>query len=318
MKNTISPNPGDLRQKSLRRGILRDLKMNKFIYLMLLPVIANFIIFHYIPMGGIVIAFKDYNIAKGLGASEWVGFSNFISFFEAHYFWRLLRNTLSISILSILWGFPVPILMALFLNEIGSVRFKRIVQTASYLPYFLSVVIVVSLIKGFLATDGGLLNNLLNALGIESVSFLSKSEYFVTIYIVSGIWQGAGFGAIIYISAIAGIDPELYSAASIDGAGRLKRIWHITLPGIMPTVTILFILGLGGILGSDWMKIMLLQNGLTKEVSDVINLFVYERGLKNADYSFATAVGLFQSVIGFILIMASNKISKRMSDTYIF
>lgn len=307
----------DVIRKTKWRRIKRDLVTNRYLYLLLLPVVANFIIFHYIPMGGIIIAFKRYNIARGFLESPWIGFQNFQSFFNSYYFTRLIRNTLSISLLSLIWGFPVPILFAILLNEIKVVWFKKMVQTVSYLPYFLSVIIVVGLLNSFLSMDG-VVNSVIQVFGGEPISFLSKPEYFRTIYIASGIWQSTGFAAIIYIAAMSGIDPELYLAAAIDGAGRIRRIWHVTLPGLVPTIVILLIISMGSILNADWMKIMLMQTGLTKEVSDVIQLFVYQRGLINADYSFATAVGLFQSVIGFILIVVANKISKSVSEIYIF
>lgn len=311
-----------MKQAELKRSrwtaIRKDILMNRYLYLMLLPVVLNFVIFHYIPMGGILIAFENYNPFRGIFGSEWVGFENFKKLFASHYFWPLLTNTLRISLKSILFGFPAPILFALMLNEMRAQKFKKAVQTMSYLPNFISLVVVVSLLKQFLSVDSGVINMIIKELGKESIAFLSSPEWFDTIYILSDLWQGVGFSAIIYIAAIAGIDPQLYDAAAVDGAGRLTRIWHVTLPGITPTIVVVFILRLGGILNVGWQKILLLQNGLTKDISDVIQLFVYERGLQNADFGFGTAVGLMQSLVGFILIVAANRISKKFSDTAIF
>ena len=307
-----------LSSQSRWRAIRRDIRASRYLYLMLIPVVLNFVIFHYIPMGGILIAFQDYSLVRGIAGSEWVGFAQFEKLFNSYYFWPLVGNTLRISLKSILFGFPAPLLFALLLNEMRARRYKKFVQTISYLPNFISVVVVVSLLKQFLALDTGIVNNIIQALGGDPVSFMSKPEYFDTIFIGSGIWQEMGFSAIIYIAAISGIDTQLYDAASVDGAGRLRRIWHITLPGLAPTIIILFILRLGGILNVAWQKILLMQNGLTKEVSDVLQLFVYDRGLQSADYGFGTAVGLLQSAIGFVLVIADNQISKRVSDTHIF
>ena len=307
---------GDKPEK--RKAIKKNLYMNRYLYLMLLPVVLNFIIFHYIPMGGILMAFENYNPFKGIFGSEWVGFDNFKKLFGSYYFWSLLSNTLRLSIKSILIGFPAPIIFALLLNEMRAKSFKKTVQTISYLPNFISLVVVVSLVKQFLSVDTGIINRVIEAWGGERISFLSDPNWFDTIYILSDLWQGVGFSAIIYISAISGIDQGLYDAAAVDGAGRIRKIWYVTLPSITPTISVMLILRLGSILNVGWQKIMLLQNGLTKDVSDVIQLFVYERGLQNADFGFATAVGLLQSLIGFILIIVSNKISKKFSDTGIF
>ena len=301
-----------------RKAIKKNLYMNRYLYLMLLPVVLNFIIFHYIPMGGILMAFENYNPFKGIFGSEWVGIDNFKKLFGSYYFWSLLSNTLRLSIKSILIGFPAPIIFALLLNEMRAKSFKKTVQTISYLPNFISLVVVVSLVKQFLSVDTGIINRVIEALEGERISFLSDPNWFDTIYILSDLWQGVGFSAIIYISAISGIDQGLYDAAAVDGAGRIRKIWYVTLPSITPTISVMLILRLGSILNVGWQKIMLLQNGLTKDVSDVIQLFVYERGLQNADFGFATAVGLLQSLIGFILIIVSNKISKKFSDTGIF
>lgn len=290
----------------------------KYLYLLLLPLLLDIIIFRYVPLYGLQIAFKDYNIVQGINASSWVGFDNFISFFQSPYFWPLLSNTLLISGYLIIFGFPAPIILALILNEVKSKMFKGLVQTVSYLPHFIASVVVVGMVVGFLAPETGIVNNLLEKLGFGSVYFLANPKYFRTIYVCMSLWKSVGFSAIIYIAAIASINMELYEAACLDGAGRFRRLWHITLPGIKPTIIILFILRLGGILDVDWQEILLLANPLTKGVSDVLQTFVYERGLIDADFSYATAVNVFKSVIGFILVLSANKISKTVSETHIF
>lgn len=290
----------------------------RYLYLLLLPALLDIIIFHYVPIYGAQIAFKDYSIGKGIMGSEWIGLKNFTSFFSSPYFWPLLRNTLLTSLYSVIWGFPVPILLAILLNETKSTALRKTVQTISYMPYFISTVIVIGLLRSFLSPSSGIVNVFIKNLGFEPINFMGEAKYFRSLYVFSGIWQGAGFSAIIYISAIAGIDPELYNAASIDGAGRLKQIWHITLPGILPTISIMLIMRIGGLLGVDWQKILLMSNDMTTNVAEVIQTFTYKRGLINADYGYATAVGLFTSVIGFMLVVGSNWVSKKLSGTHIF
>ncbi|SFP95304.1 ABC transporter permease [Caldicoprobacter faecalis] len=281
---------------------------------MALPVIAYYIIFHYMPMYGAIIAFKEFNPALGIIRSPWVGFKHFKSFFEGVYFWRLIRNTLLISIYSLVWGFPAPIILALLLNEVKNNYFKRTVQTISYLPHFISLVVVCGIIKDFTSTDG-VINDIIELLGGERTNFLMKPEWFRPIYVGSGIWQEVGWGSIIYLAAITNIDPELYEAATIDGASRWKQTWHITLPGIVPTIVILLILRLGGLMSVGFEKIILLYNSATMETADVISSYVYRRGLLDFDYSFSAAVGLFNSVINLILITSANKLSRKISET---
>ncbi len=300
------------------RQIGKDFRTHRYLYLMLVPVVLNFIIFHYIPMGGILIAFEKYRPSKGIFGSDWVGFDNFAKLFRTNYFWPLLTNTLRISIKSLLICFPAPLIFALLLNEMRALKFKKLVQTISYLPNFISVVVVVAMMKQLLSLDTGIVNNMLEALGLERISFFAEPDWFDTLYIGSGVWATMGFSAIIYISALSNVDPQLYDASAIDGAGRLRKIWNVTLPSIAPTIIIQLILSLGGILNVGFQKIILMQNTLTKDVSDVIQVFVYERGLQGGDFSFATAVGLMQSVIGFILIVTANKISKKVSEVGIF
>lgn len=281
---------------------------------MALPVVAYYIIFHYAPMYGAIIAFKEFNPALGIMGSPWVGFKHFKSFFEGVYFWRLVRNTLLISVYSLIWGFPAPIILALLLNEVKNKYFKRTVQTVSYLPHFISLVVVCGIIKDFTSTDG-VINDIIEFLGGERTNFLMIPEWFRPIYVGSGIWQEVGWGSIIYLAAITNIDPQLYEAATIDGASRWKQIWHITLPGIVPTIVILLILRLGGLMSVGFEKIILLYNSATMETADVISSYVYRRGLLDFDYSFSAAVGLFNSVINLILITSANRLSRKVSET---
>jgi putative aldouronate transport system permease protein len=268
-------------------------------------------------MYGIVIAFQNYKPFLGIDGSKWVGFDNFLKFFNDVYFFRLLKNTFSISLLSILFGFPAPILLALLLNEIRSTKFKKVVQTVSYMPYFISIVVVCGLLRSFSQTDG-VFNDLIVALGGQRSNLLSLKENFYPVYILSGIWQSIGWDSIIYLAALAGIDQEQYEAARVDGAGRLKQMMFITLPGLMPTITVLFILRMGGILNVGYEKILLLYQPLTYEVADVISTYVYRKGIVEASYSFSTAVGLFNSLVNIIFLMATNQLSKKANDTSLF
>ncbi|MCM8901801.1 ABC transporter permease subunit [Caldicoprobacter algeriensis] len=297
-----------------RAQIKTDIIRNKYIYIMALPVVAYYIIFHYMPMYGAIIAFKEFNPALGIIRSPWVGLKHFKDFFEGVYFWRLIRNTLLISIYSLVWGFPAPIILALLLNEVKNNYFKRTVQTISYLPHFISLVVVCGIIKDFTSTDG-VINDIIEFLGGERTNFLMIPEWFRPIYVGSGIWQEVGWGSIIYLAAITNIDPQLYEAATIDGASRWKQTWHITLPGIVPTIVILLILRLGGLMSVGFEKIILLYNSATMETADVISSYVYRRGLLDFDYSFSAAVGLFNSVINLILITSANKFSRKISET---
>jgi putative aldouronate transport system permease protein len=295
---------------------LKQIRADWMLYLMLAPVIANFIIFHYIPMYGLQIAFKRYNIVLGVSGSPWVGFTNFIRFFTSIYAWQTIRNTLVISFYSLLLS-PLPILFALLLNEVRFTTMKKVIQTSAYLPYFVSSVIMVGLIKLVFASDG-VINNFLISMGLDAVDFLNSKATFRSLYVGSGVWKFTGFESIIFIAAMLGIDPQLYEAAEIDGAGRLKRILHITLPGIASTIIILYIIRMGNIMKVGWQDIYLLQNGLNEEVSEVIQTFVYKRGLIQADYGYGGAVGMFESVIGFILVTLSNRIAKSVSDYSLF
>lgn len=292
----------------------KDLKQNKYIYIMLLPVVAYYAIFHYGPMYGVLIAFKDFNVADGIWGSKWVGFQHFIEFFKGFYFWRIIKNTLLISFYELIFAFPASIILALLLNEIRRMAFKRVVQTISYLPHFVSVVVVVGMMVDFFSRDG-LVNNLLGAIGIAPIAFMQSSEWFRTLYIGSGIWQGIGWGSIIYLAAMSNIDPQLYEAAKIDGAGRFKQAMHITIPGIMPVIMILFILQMGSMLSVGFEKIILMYNPMTYETADVISTYVYRKGILEASFSFSAAVGLFNAVINFSLLILTNRLSRRVGTS---
>lgn len=285
---------------------------------MILPVVIWYIIFHYIPMVGILMAFQNYSPFKGFFHSEWVGLQHFKDFFSSIYFWRLLRNTFLLSFYNLIFGFPVPIIFALLLNEVRNSLFKRVVQTVSYMPYFISLVVIVGIIIDFTSSDGVITLILHKLFGVEETNLLGKPELFRTIYIVSDIWQGFGFASIIYLAALTSIDPELYEAAMIDGAGRLKQTWYITLPGIMNTVIILLIIRIGTLMFVGHEKILLLYSPLTYETADVISTYVYRKGLQEFNYGYSTAVGLFNSIINSALLIVSNKLAKKYTEISLF
>lgn len=297
--------------------IVKDFKKNKWKYFIVIPVVVYLIIFAYKPMYGILIAFKQYKATKGIWGSEWIGFQNFTRFFNDVYFGRLIRNTLLISFQDIVFGFPIPIIFALLLNEIKSNGYKRAVQTASYLPHFISTVVICAILREFLTLEG-LINNIVAMFGGERTIFLQYPEYFRTIYIWSGIWQGFGWSSIIYLAALTGVDQELYEAARIDGAGRFRQAISITIPSIVPTITMLFILRMGSVLSVGSEKILLLYNERTYETADVISTYVYRQGLVHNDFSYSTAIGLFNSLVNIIFLVSTNYISKRVSDNGLF
>lgn len=286
-------------------------------YLFLLPAVVYVAIFCYAPMYGLQIAFKDYKVSLGVSGSPWVGLRNFTDFFQGYYFWNLIRNTLVLSLYSLIAGFPIPILVALILNELKP-KFKKVTQTVLYAPHFISTVVIIGMITIFFSPSMGVVNTLLNALGMDSIYFMGKPGYFRHLYVWSGIWQSMGWGAIIYLAALAGVDPGLHEAASIDGASRIQRIVHINIPSIMPTIIIMLILQVGRIASVGYEKVYLMQNELNMEVAEVISTYVYKRGLINNNYSFSTAVGLFNNVVNVILVLIANKVSQKCSDTSLF
>lgn len=299
------------------KSFLLDIKKNPGIYLILLPVLIWFIIFAYLPMFGLVMAFENYTPKGGFFGSQFVGFKHFADFFGSVYFGRLIRNTLLISLLNLLFNFPATIILALLLNEVKNKVFKKTLQTVSYLPYFISLVIVCGLIATFTASDGPI-TELIVGLGGKRQNYLGQPEYFRTIYILSDMWQGLGFGSIIYLAALSGIDQELYEAASLDGAGHIQQLIHVTLPGISTTIITLLILRMGTLFAVGYEKIILLYSTNTYETADVISSYVYRKGLQEFNYSYSSAVGLFNSVINTTLLVASNKLSKKFTETSLF
>lgn len=292
----------------------KDIIRNKYLYIMAIPVIIYYAIFCYGPMYGLIIAFKDFAPRNGILGSAWVGLKWFKEFFGSYYFSRIISNTLLISFYDILWGFPAPIILALMLNEIKNKFFKSTIQTVTYLPYFISLVVVCGILIDFTASKG-ILNDLVAVFGGERHNLLGDPNLFRTIYIGSGIWQGIGWGSIIYLAALSGIDPTLYEAGVVDGANRWKQLCHITIPGILPTIIILFILRMGSIMGVGFEKIILLYNPLTYSTADVISSFVYRKGILESSFSYSTAIGLFNSIINFIILILANKLSSITTET---
>lgn len=295
----------------------KNIKGQLELYLIMLPVLILIFIFCYLPMFGIIISFQNwYPGTPFFGVNEkinWVGLEHFISFIKNPYFWRLIKNTLVLSVLNLGIAFWIPIIFALLLNEVKQVKFKKVVQTASYLPYFISSVVVAGMVLSFISTDG-LINNIREAMGMEPFILNMKPEYFPIVYTLTNIWRNFGWGSILYLSSISAIDPELYEAAGLDGANRWKKIWHITLPSIRPTIVVMFIMGVGGMLNADSDMILLLYNPATYENADVIGTYLYRYGLEGGNFSYGAAVGLFISIINFTLVYFANKTSRRVAD----
>ena len=300
--------------ESLAIRLLNDMKKNWILYVMILPVVVYFIVFAYIPMGGVVLAFKDYKIKKGIFGSPWVGFDNFERFFNGYNFERLILNTVGISAYSLLVGFPIPIVFALLLNYINQKIFKKTLQMVSYAPYFISTVVICGMITIFCRSDTGIFNVIRNHFGLSSINFLADASLFKSIYVWSGVWQGMGFSSIIYISALAGVDPALHEAAIMDGATKLQRIIHVDLPSLKPTIIMLLILQIGSLMNVGFEKVYLLQNSLNASASEVISTYVYKVGLIQNNYGYSTAVGLFNSLINLILVVSANQISKKVAN----
>ncbi len=312
MKQAISFGKTVPRQKKPR--LLRELAKNKYIYIMLIPFLLFYIIFMYGPMYGAMIAFKDFTPKLGILGSPWVGIKHFEAFFGSIYFWRLLRNTISISLQTLIFGFPAPIILALLLNEVRQAWFKKTVQTISYMPHFISLVVVCGIIKIFTGSEG-IINDFMVNLGQERRDLLLDPALFQPIYVISDIWQKIGWESIIYLAALSGVDQELYEAARIDGAGKWRQLLSVTLPCILPTIVVMLILRVGSMMNIGFEKIILLYNGNTYETADVISSYVYRKGIQEFSYSFSTAVGLFNSVINFFLVLSANTISKKVNDT---
>lgn len=296
------------------RKAMAYVKKYKYLYIMLIPCVLYFLIFNYVPMYGVVIAFKDFNFAKGIMASKWIGLSNFSYMFHLSDFYQVFQNSLILSLLRLVFGFPFPIILALCINEIRNVRFKKITQTLIYLPHFISWVIVGGIIVQLLSPTWGPVNLVLQSMGKKPVFFMAQPQYFRPIVVLSSIWKESGWGTILYLAAISGINPELYEAAIMDGAGRLKRMWHVTLPCIRSTVVILLILNIGRLMSNGFEQIFVMQNSMNLSVSEVFETYTYRIGLLGGRFSFSAAVGLFTSVIGLVLLLISNKISKASGE----
>ena len=290
---------------------------SKDYYLMLLPAVILVIMFNYAPLYGLQIAFKNYKVSLGVGGSPWIGLKNFTDFFQSYYFGTLLKNTLLLSLYTLVVGFPIPIIIALILNELKG-NFKKFTQTVLYAPHFISVVVLVSILNAMLSPSQGVVNTILEMFGMERNYFMANPEYFRHLYVWSGVWQGMGWGAIIYLAALSGVDPSLHEAADMDGATRIQKIIHINLPAIMPTIIIMLILRMGEIASVGYEKVYLMQNSMNVETAEVISTYVYKRGIINSNYSFSTAVDLFKNVVNVILVLIANEISKRVSETSLF
>lgn len=306
------------KKMSFGRRLLKDMRKNWILYVMILPVVLYYVIFAYVPMYGITLAFKTYRVKLGILGSPWVGFSNFKRFFSAYNFWLMIKNTVLISLYSLVVGFPIPILFALMLNYLKNERLKKFVQMVSYAPYFISTVVICGMLSIFLNVDTGIFNTIRNLFGFESIDFLAKAKLFKSIYVWSGVWQGMGWSSIIYISALSGVDYQLHEAAIVDGANKVQRIIHVDLPSIKPTILMLLILQIGSLMNVGFEKIYLLQNNLNLSSSQVISTYVYSVGLLNQDYGYSTAVGLFNSIINLALIIIANQTTKKLAHESLF
>lgn len=306
----------DNKKISFKENVKRDFRQNYSLYLMVIPVIAFYVLFCYKPMYGILIAFTDFDVRSGLSGSTFIGLENFRRFFSDPYFLRNIVNTVKISLASIVFGFPAPILLALMMNELNTKYFKRFVQTATYLPHFISLVVVCGMIRNFVSAEGLVTTFISGIIGKNiQESLLYMPKLFTSIYVTTDIWQEVGWGSIIYMAALSSVSAELYEAARIDGAGRFRQTISVTIPSILPTVVIMLILRLGGILAVGYEKIMLLINQFNADSAEVLSYYIYKKGLVNNDYGLATAAGLFNSVINLLFVVGANFISKRLTET---
>ncbi|MGI5899090.1 MAG: ABC transporter permease [Christensenellales bacterium] len=312
-KDAAKPGAFDYKSKK-SKSFLIYFKNHYLLYVMLLVPLVQYFIFHYLPMYGVTIAFKNYNMFKGVMASEWAGLRYFREIFQMAEFGRAVRNTLMLNLIGLVFGFPAPIILALMLNEINNGTFKKVTQTLLYLPHFISWVIIGGMVQQIFATNTGVVNNLLKSIGLKAQPWLSSNGWWIVTYFVIGVWQSIGWGAIIYMSAITSINPEIYEAARVDGCCRIKMVYLITLPNISETIVIMLILAIGGIMSMGFEKPYMLGNKIVMDVSDVLSTFTYRYGLENSRFSIATAVGLFQSVINFILVISANTASRKISD----
>ena len=318
MKKTKKQSSGSIRPFPSGAEWKKDFKKNYFAYLLILPVLIWYLLFCYAPMWGILIAFKDYKAVDGIAGSAWVGLKHFKNFFNAYYFKRLLSNTLLLNVYYLLWSFPVPLILAILLNQIRGTKKKRFIQTSIYIPYFISTVVLAGMLYIFLSPTSGILNFARTALGLKAVDFMSDASAFRSIYIISGIWQAAGYGTILYIATLTGIDLSLYEAAEIDGASIWQKIRYIDIPSLIPTAMMVFILDCGKMLASDTNKALVMQTPGNIPTSDIIGVYVYNVGLGSGQFSYTAAIGLFINIINFILIVSVNRLSKRMTDVGLF
>lgn len=305
------------KKKSISPGafVANELKRHWQLYVMLILPLTYLIIFAYIPMGGVIIAFKDYSIRGGIWGSDWVGFEHFINFFKTPDFVKLLRNTLILSLYNLVITFPMPIILALAVNELKSKAYKKVVQMVTYMPYFISTVVLVGTMKNIFSPRTGLINNIIALFGGAQTDFMGNPDLFRSMYVWSGVWQGMGYSAVIYIAALANVDSSQVEASLMDGAGRFARVWHVDLPAIMPTIVIQLILAVGSVMSLGYEKVYLMQNPVNTEVSEVISTFVYKRGIAGFQYSYSAAVGLFNSVVNLVLIALANVFAKKVGET---
>ncbi|WP_426452136.1 ABC transporter permease [Paenibacillus sp. S-38] len=301
-----------------RSRIWAGIKRDKFLYLIALPGILYFLIFKYVPMWGVLIAFQDYSPYLGFWESKWVGLDHFLRFFSNPEFLQLFRNTMAINLLSLVFFFPLPILLSLMLNEVRSAAYKKLLQSVVYLPHFLSWVIIVGISFLLLSQGDGVINKILIQMGFPKIDFLTDKNYFWGILTVQSIWKEAGWGTVIFLAAMAGIDPQQYEAATIDGAGRMRQMWHITLPGIRSVIIVLLILRIGHIMDVGFEQVFLMMNGAVSEVADVFDTYVYRLGVKQGQFSFSTAVGLFKSVVGLLLVIGANRLAKKFGEDGVY
>lgn len=301
-----------------RKNLLTSLYRDRYLYLFLVPVILFFLIFKYAPLAGMVIAFKDYNLYEGIAGSPWVGFKHFIRLFSSRDFFRVVRNTFLLNLYSLAAGFPVPIILALMLNEVRSIRLKKTIQLTIYLPHFVSWVIMGGIITSILSPSTGIVNTIIRGISGKEIFFLGSEAWWPIVFVVSGIWKEAGWGTIIYLAAISTINPEMYESAIIDGASKIQQILYITIPGITMTISILLILRLGNMLEIGFEQVFMLQNLAVMDVSDVISTYIYRQGIQGFRYSYTTALGIFKSIIGFLLIWTANKVTNKISGTGIW
>lgn len=319
MESTVSQKEQlRLDKKKRRQELFKSIKKNKLLYLMILPGMIYFIIYKYLPMTGLIISFQDYKPYLGISGSEWVWFKHFERLFTSAEFWMIFRNTLILFALQILVFFPIPIVLSLMLNEIRHTLYKRGIQTLIYIPHFMSWVVIVSISYVMLTLDGGIVNSLLQYLGFEKINFLMNEDWFRPMYILQVIWREAGWGTIIFLAAITGVDPQLYEAAKMDGANRFRQIWHITLPAIRSVIIILLILKIGDVLELGFEHVYLLLNASNRSVGEIFDTYVYVAGLQQGQFSYSTAVGFFKGIVGLILVVFANRLAKRFGEEGIY